>query len=322
LTSLGFALVVIGFVALAGLLGVLIPQIPEAMRDNPAAIDVWLGVQHGKFGGLTEPMHRLGLFNVFDSRWFAASLALLVISVTVCTVNRFPSIWRSITKPQERMPDDYFERAGHRHVSEKAIDASALATTLSRQRYKVKTWREGDVTYLFADRFAWARLATFVSHVALIVFLAGGLISKSRGFETTLFAAEGTTVPVFAVNDPRQMQVYVEDAVGKFDATGSPLDYRTQLVIYQGGKEVASGTTTVNGPFQYGGYSFHQSAYLGDGAALRVRDLSTGNTIYDEALALDRHAPAPLVTVRDSKGNELQPLALSSRSPTAIRRCG
>jgi cytochrome c biogenesis protein len=305
LTSVRFALIIIAFLALAGLAGVLIPQIPVGVRGNPAAVDLWLDSQEGKFGGLTEPMHRLGLFQVFESRWFMGALALLVASVTVCTVNRFPSIWRSITRPQERVPDSYFERANHRYVSEKAIEPSALATTLRRQRYSVRTFREGGVTYLFADRFAWAQLATFVSHLALILFLVGGLVSKLGGFETSLLVAEGRTAPVFGVGDPRQMQVYVDDAIGTFDDAGNPLDYRTHLVVYQGGREVARGTTTVNGPFEYGGYRFHQAAYLGDGAALRVRDVSTGNTIYDEVLPLDQRTPAPLVTVRDENGGVL-----------------
>jgi cytochrome c biogenesis protein ResB len=73
-------------------------------------------------------------------------------------------------------------------------------------------------------------------------------------------------------------------------------------VIYQGGREVARGTATVNDPFSYNGYRFHQAGYLGDGAALRVRDVSTGNTAYTESLLLEDPAPAPSVRVTDAQG--------------------
>ena len=177
-----------------------------------------------------------------------------------------------------------------------------MEALLRRRRFRVRTFREGDVTYLFADRFAWAQLGTFVSHLALIMFLAGGLLSWTDGYTNGLSIAEGTVQPVFPVSHPNQMLVEVVDAVGTFDAGGTPLDYRTELVIYQDGREAARGVATVNDPLAYGGYRFHQAGYFGEGAALRVRDVSTGNTLYREVLELRELWPAPVVTVCDAQG--------------------
>jgi hypothetical protein len=47
LTSVRFAVLFIATLALIGLLGVLIPQVPEAMRGNEAAVDAWLDSQRG-----------------------------------------------------------------------------------------------------------------------------------------------------------------------------------------------------------------------------------------------------------------------------------
>src|SRR3972149_3774939 len=85
LTSVRFALALIGFLALASLLGVLIPQLPVEMRGNDAAVRVWLDFQEGRFGLLTDAMYRVRLFEVFRSPWFIGGLALLVGSVCVCT---------------------------------------------------------------------------------------------------------------------------------------------------------------------------------------------------------------------------------------------
>ncbi len=305
LTSVYFALGLIGFLALAGLLGTLLPQIPSALRDNPAAVDAWLEEQRGKFGLLTDVMHDLDLFSIFSAPLFIAALGLLVLTVGLCTASRLPAAWRAVTRPPERVPAAYFEEGPNRYSFAAPADEEALESALRRQRFKVKHFREGAATYLFADRFAWARLGTFVSHVSLIVVLAGALFSRLGGFEASLFAAEGTTAPVFAADDPNQMQVLVEDAVGRFDEAGGPLDYRTDLVIYQGGREVARGTTTVNGPFSYEGYRFHQVSYFGSGAALLVRDAATGTAIYDEVLVLDETIPAPAIAVRGEGGQTL-----------------
>jgi cytochrome c biogenesis protein len=302
LVSVRFALGLIGFLALASLAGVLIPQLPVEMRGNPAAEAGWLEFQRGKFGFLTEPMDALGLFQVFRSLWFVSGLGLLVASVCVCTANRLPPIWRNVFSPQTRVPDEYLQ--GGASVSVAATNVDALSRELARRRYRVTTATEGNATYVFADRYPWAQFATFISHLALILFLAGGFVTVVTAREQQVFIAEGEpALPVFAVDDADHMQVAVEDAVGRFDASGFPLDFRTSLAVYKDGREVAQGVTTVSDPLHYGGYTFHQSFYFPDGAHLKVRNLTTGRTVYDEVLALTSSAATPQIVVRDAAGD-------------------
>jgi cytochrome c biogenesis protein len=300
LTSVRFALFLIALLAGAAFLGVLIPQVPSQMRGNPAAVDAWVEFQRDKFGVLTDVMYSAELFTIFQSFWFAAILAVLVASVCVCTANRLPPVWRNVRQPQGRVPDEYFGAGPQRDLT--AANTDGLVDSLRRRRYKVSTWQENGATYLFADRFPWAQLATFVSHLALILFLAGGLVTLFGADEGQVLVAEGESAPIFGVTDPKQMQVYVEDAVGRFDDSGFPLDFRTFLVVYQGGKEVARGVSTVNDPLTWDGFKFHQSAYFGDGAALRVRDVATGRVVYSDVLALEGATSAPRIVVRDAGG--------------------
>jgi hypothetical protein len=124
--------------------------------------------------------------------------------------------------------------------------------------------------------------------------------------EQQVVIAEGESPrPVFGLDDPDHMQIYVEDAVGRFDDTGFPLDFRTKLIVYRNGEEVASGWTTVNDPLTYNGYKFHQSVYFPNGAALQVRDVATGRLLYDEVLPLLSTASTPRVVVHDDAGNVL-----------------
>lgn len=303
LASAQFAIALIGFLAIAGLLAVLLPQIPPAIQGSPAAVDAWLESERSNFGFMTGPMHRVGLFNVVRAWWFIAGLGALAVSVGIYIIDRFVGIWRNVTQPREQLPDSFFDRAANREafVTPDSADRR-LEALLSARRFKVRTSAEGATTYLFADRLAWAQLGNFASHLALVMFLAGGLVSQLGGFTSALLIAEGTSSPVFAVSHPDQMQVEVIDAVGLFDETGTPTDYRTQLVIYQGGVEVARGFTTVNDPLSYDGYRFHQSGYFGEGAALRIRDVESGNTTYSEVLGLSELVPAPKLVVRDAAG--------------------
>jgi cytochrome c biogenesis protein len=301
LTSVRFALALIGFLALATFLGAVIPQLPSAMRDNPAAVSVWLEFQRERFGILTTPMERAGLFEVFRSYWFLGGLGLLVASVCVCTLNRLAPIWRNVFRPQTQLPEELYSREGM-IVALPAAGPPAMAAELRRRRYRVVLQDQEGSAYIFADRYPWAQFATFVSHLALILFLAGGLVTFLTAREQNLLVAEGETLPVFAVTDRDHMQVRVDDAVGRFDDAGFPLEYRTRLAVFRDGREVKQGDTTVSGPLSYGGYRFHQTAYFPDGAALKVREVASGRAVYDQVLALTSQAATPRVVVRDNLG--------------------
>lgn len=301
LTSVRFAVFLIAALAAVGLAGVLIPQVPEPMRGNTAATQTWLDTKRDTFGPFTDAMFDLGLFSVFQARWFLFALGFLVVNVTVCTFNRWSPTFRNVFRPPQRVPERFFERAHNRTTLAPVAPATAQAA-LRGLRYKVKTREEAGATYLFADRNPWTQLATFVSHMALILFIAGGLVTSLTGFTSDAFAGEGTTVPVFAVKDPNQMQVRIDDAVGIYGDRGNPLDFRTHLTIFQNGVEVKSGYMTVNDPLKYNGYRFHQVAFFPDGARLRVREVATGNTVFDETFSLQDVTAAPVVTITDATG--------------------
>jgi len=302
LTSVRAAIVAVLLLAAATLLGVLIPQAPAPVRDQPDLMAAWLELQREYFGGLTPVLHWSGLFDVFHAWWFLGLLAWLVLAIAACTYNRLPGLWRQAFRPPRRIPDGLFERSTAAKVSG-GVAPAAVERELSRRRFKVWRREEGDITYLFADRFAWAQLGTLASHLALILFLVGALVTRLDAFDTSMTIAEGETAPVFPVKHESQIQVQVLEAVGAFNQEGLPLDYHSDLVLYRNGQEAKRCTITVNDPCSLDGYSFHQAGFFGFGAELRVRDLRTGNAVYREVLALDGPLPSPQLAIWDSDGD-------------------
>lgn len=300
-TSVRFALLIIGVLAVAGLVGVLVPQMPQQVRFSPAARADWLAEQRERFGGSGRVLERLDLFDVFNSTWFALALAVLVVGVSVCTANRWAPTWRNATRPQRRVADRYYQQARHRAEFPTPPEPRALEEALRRRRYRVERFEEAEATYLFADRFAWAQMFTFVSHLALVLLLLGGFISKLTTKQTFVFAAEGRSAIVFKPGDPDHMQLYVERAVGQFDERGRPLDYRTELTVYRQGREVAQGVATVNDPFSYGGFRFHQTAFS-RGYGLRIRDVGEDRVLYSDALQFTNTLASPRVVLTDPQG--------------------
>lgn len=305
LTSVRVAVFYIGALAGFGLLGVLIPQIPEPMRGNETAIQVWLETQRGSFGPFTDTMYDFGLFSVFQARWFLFALGFLVLFVTTCTMNRWSPTFRNVFKPPVSVPDSFYSRA-HNRVELPPVAVGQLDRALRSMRFhRVDIAQRADATHVFADRYPWTQLATFISHLALILFIAGGVVTWATGFTANVFAGEGTTQPVFAVSDPGQLQVRIDEAVGTFGEQGNALDFRTHLTIFRNGNEVKSGYTTVNDPLKYGGYRFHQAAFFPYGASLRIRDVESGNTVFAETFPLEEITAAPVVTILDAAGRQL-----------------
>jgi cytochrome c biogenesis protein ResB len=304
-TNVRFAMFLLAGISVLSLIGVVVPQVPAAIRGDPALEDMWLRTKEDTFGFLTDPMERVGLFDIFHARWFAVLMGLTVASTCAYILSRIPGVWASIAHPRKRVPDRYFEMAPVRVETSARLATDMLEANLRRQRYSVERSEEGGTTYLFADRFQLAQLGTLLTHAAVIVFILSAVVSKMDSFEAGLFLAEGETEPVFPVRNPQQLQVELVESHGAFGEGGVPLDYRSDLVVYKNGEEVKRCSSTVNSPCGYGGYSFFQAAWYGFGAALQVRDTSTGNVVYRETLALSDRSAAPEVVIQDSDGNVL-----------------
>ena len=304
-TNVRFAILLLALLSIVSLAGVLVPQMPATVKGDAGLEAAWLDTQHENFGFLTDGMDAIGLFNVFSQRWFALLLAITVVSTGAYIVSRFPGIWASIRKPRTRVPDRYFEMAPHRFQAEGAVDADRLVGALRARRYKVTRTVEDGATYLFADRFQYAQLGTLLTHAAIIVFILSAVVQRVDAYSSPLFLAEGSTLPVFAVSNPNQMQVRLENAVAEFAPSGRPIDYRADFVIYDRGVEAKRCSSTVNSPCSYKDYRFYQESYFGYGATLSIRDNATGNLVYKETLALGQQTLIPSIKVTDGGGTVL-----------------
>ncbi len=243
-----------------------------------------------------------GVFNLFNQPYWFALVAVLALSITTCTTSRFPPIWRSVRRPQRRVNDRYFERARQRfdfaNPDSPAATADALAAALRRRRFSVRGEARDGAHYLFADRYAWVQLATFVSHLALILLVIGALLTKFTGEELQFWVAEGESRPLFATGGERQqVQVIVDDAIARFNDDGQALDFRSLVRVTSAGEEVGAGEVTVNGPLHAAGFRVHQAAYWEHGAALQVRDAGSGQLLYSEALMLQERFFGPRIII-------------------------
>ena len=299
------ALILLAAVAISALIGVIFPQAADDVRAVPASYDAFTEFQRSRYGIFTTAMRRLGVFEVFHSYWFNGLILVLLLAVAVCIANRIPPTVRNVRRPVRRVNDRFFERAHHRTDFQSPPEPGAVERVLRRRGYRVsEVRRDGDATYLFADRFPWAQYGTFLSHLSLILFMSGAIVTKVVGFSTFISISQGSTYPVFSTIHAGQMQVENLQAGDTPDGRGLPTRFYSNLAVFRDGRQICTGTSTVNDPMHCAGYTFHQTAFSSDGVALQVRDLSTGQVVYNEVSDLDAQgsAPSPHLVIQNPSG--------------------
>jgi cytochrome c biogenesis protein len=286
-TSVRLALVLIFAITAAVLAGTLLDQVPESVRTDAASYEQWLTRAEGRYGEfMTAVFERTQLFYVFQTMWFRLLIALLTINIIVCTLNRWKGIWRTVFPPRIRMTDAFFQHARFNHsyvVDAPAGEASALLHRgLKRARYRISTEAEPGSIAMYADRNRFSRFGTFISHLSLVLLLAGTVVGGIWGQSDPEFIVpEGITRDVGLGTD---LSIRLEHFTDEYYVEGPPKDFRSDLVVYKNGEEVKRGTARVNSPLSYGGMKFHQS-FFGNTAQMLVKS-ADGATLYDGPVPL------------------------------------
>jgi len=285
-TSVRLALVLILILTGAVLIGTLLDQIPPSVLSDSAQHAQWLERARTKYGVWTNVFDFFGLFNIFHGLWFRVLIGLLTANIIVCTLNRWKGIWTTVFPPRVRMSDAFFQHARYNATFATAMAPSAAAErvkrSLSRSRYRVKMEAGDESVAIYADRNRFSRFGTYLAHLSIVLILAGTVVGGMLGFSDSEFiVAEGATR---SLGLGTNISVGLEHFTDEYYLEGPPKDFRSDIVIYEGGKEVKRGTTRVNSPVKYKGIRFHQ-AFFGQAAVMVVKD-TAGAEVFNAPIPL------------------------------------
>ena len=261
LGSTQLAAILMAALLLATLAASLFPQMP----GDPAAREAWLSAVALRFHGATRLLSSLGLFGVYHSPWYVALLAGLLASTVVCTLQRLPRLWRSLTRPPAiTHPDAFYEAFSRRrewpHASLEAGMAAAQAVLL-QHGYRVRT--EGAeaerCAHVQGERGRWAQGGTILTHLAALLLMAAVMARPALSQQVTsvtLLPGQRQRLEL-----PRDLVVETGPLVLKRTASGEPRDFQAPLTIIEAGAPVASQTVRVNHPLTYRGTAFYLQGY-------------------------------------------------------------
>lgn len=286
-TSVRLALVLILLITAAVLAGTLLDQASPSVISDPALYAQWLARAETRYGVFpTKVFDFFDLFNVFHTMWFRLLIGLLTVNIIVCSLNRWKGIWRTAFPPRIRMTDAFFQHArfNARYVMDEPAEAAAATVKkgLKRARYRISTQAEAGSVAMYADRNRFSRFGTFISHLSLVLLLAGTVVGGIWGLSDPEFIVpEGMTRDVGLGTG---LSVRLEHFTDEYWIEGPPKDFRSDLVIFKDGQEVKRGTARVNSPLRYGGIRFFQS-FFGQTAVMTVK-AKDGTSLYDGPVPL------------------------------------
>jgi cytochrome c biogenesis protein len=293
-TSVNFAVVQIMMLALLAVVGMTVRQLPgfafRSAADYATEMTKLRTIYEPAIGvGLVDVLDRLQLFHVFTSTWFSLGLALLVVSIVICTLDRTPRLWRQSADIRAVQPDAYFDLRLPDRVSiapAAALTAGAVASALRGRRFSVREVAADDGTrYLYGDRNRWTKMATLISHLGLILFLIAGLVTARFGDEQGLVVAEGDTLTVQPIGTPGLLLVKNFGFRAPGLENGAPSDFTTDLAVYRDGELLERKTIRVNDPLAVAGYTFHQNGF-GPAPDLEIRDSTSGSVLWSGPVPL------------------------------------
>ena len=171
--KVGIWLIVIALVASA--LGTIFPQeqyIPtDALSRDPA---IFYEARYGLFGKI---YYQLGLHNLYSSWWYMLVLALLGVSLVICSIDRFIPLRRALKMQRPKRHETFLsrQRLFSHSTSITEEEKQTMIGRLKQRRYNISE----ENGHVLAEKGRFSRWGPYVNHIGLIIILFAALLRQT-----------------------------------------------------------------------------------------------------------------------------------------------
>jgi cytochrome c biogenesis protein len=269
-SSLKLTLVLLIILAIASILGTLIPQEDGAVKFARALSPTMLRV-----------FTSLDLFDMYHSFWFRLLIGFLALNLIICSLNRFPTTWKRFsarpepdrTKPFDHLPpqQSFFAGGTQQEIGDRVghLLQSRLQKTMKKE---VASNR-----FFYGEKGRYSHFGVYFVHLSVLLILSGALTGSFLGFTAYVNILEGEQIDTVMLRKKMRplklkFDVRCDNFSVDFYKNGSPKEYRSELSFLVKGKEVEKRSLLVNHPVEFMGVTFYQSNYGSvPGSAVRIR---------------------------------------------------
>jgi len=281
LCSLKLAIILVLLLAATSIIGTVIQQ-------NAPAADYIREYGQANY----ELFRKLQFTDMYHSYWFIGILAIFSINLICCSIKNFPRAWKFVKEPTLIASSAIFKGSANRAEFScklpKQEVAEKVSTVLKKEFSKPVLSEQDGKLYLFAQKGIYSRFGAYVTHLAILIIMAGAVIGNVWGYKAFVNIVEGTAIDqVRLMNGTGVIDLGFTVRCDDFDISYypnsmRPKDYNSDLVVIDNGVEVVHKRIEVNDPLTYKGIKFYQSSYGSAGSAffkVKVTDNTTGKVI-------------------------------------------
>ena len=273
LASMELAIVLLSTLALACIIGSLLPQ-----ESLVKVADI-----QRQFGDATPYLKAMGFFNVFQSAWFFTLEVLFFISIVLGSFRWLRPAWRSITL-RTLMNAKHIQSCSTAHsmsLSPSVAPPETLATltlVLKQAGFSITPSTPKHPWSLYAQRGILGRVGPMVTHLGIALTLLAALYGAFSNFtaQVTLKPNESfylseadsfqtSTNPPYWLGRIPEWKVKIKDFDIEFQEKSPviPKQFTSTLQILDPltGEALVEGKSSVNHPFVYDGVTFYQAQF-------------------------------------------------------------
>ncbi|GLO66476.1 MULTISPECIES: cytochrome c biogenesis protein ResB [Oceanobacillus] len=277
--KVGVWLIVIALVA--SIFGTIFPQ-EEFIPQNAVSRDPAIFYED-RYGILGLIYYQLGFHNLYSSWWYMVLIALIGISLVICSLDRFVPLFRALRNQSAKKHVKFLSRqrlySETDQVSKEEIDQ--LASNLKKSRYKL-TYDNG---HILAEKGRFSRWGPYVNHIGLIIILLAALLRTTPLMfsEEYIWIREGEQMVIpgtdgqyYIKNEQFVMETHdpederFQEAILKEGEI--PSNFQSDVIIYEAKstdipgaepelEEQSRQSIRMNEPAKFDGYTLYQSGY-------------------------------------------------------------
>lgn len=277
--KVGIWLIVIAL--LASGIGTIFPQamyIPaDAPNRDPAVF------YEDYYGIAGKIYYQLGFHEMYSSWWYLIIIALIGISLVICSLDRFIPLRRALKMQKPKRHNTFLTRqrlySKSENISEE--EKQKVVESLKNQRYKIVE-EDGHV---LAEKGRFSRWGPYVNHIGLIIILLAALLRMTPllYLDDYVWVREGEEIIIpgtdneyYIENKKFTLEVYDKDDPRFKDALEKAGEvhkgYTTEVKISKVKEDAVVGAADelevvktdklmMNHPVKFDGYTLYQSGY-------------------------------------------------------------
>lgn len=279
--KVGIILIVLTLIASA--VGSILPQemyIPaEAISRDPA---IFYEKTYGIFGLV---YYQLGFHNLYSSWWYMTLIALIGVSLVICSIDRFVPLHKALKIQKAKRHESFINRQRLYSETESAVtdeEIQKVKTSLKNQRYKVRD----ENGHILAEKGRFSRWGPYVNHIGLIIVLLAALLrfTPLLYLDDYIWIREGQQMVIpstngeyYIKNKKFTLETYDEDDERFKEALAEEggmvaKNYQTDVIIYKADGSAVPGAVPelekvmeddirMNHPIKFDGYTLYQAGY-------------------------------------------------------------